>query len=164
MKLLYQKLTEHLLQYLPLSYQPNFYSWLTQGKMINNGGDITDSGIEICQMEYDAVLWFEALPFKEIEPLKLLTLVNVWTAHNDPKYLELNHEIDFEITPIDDTVVDVTLTVKFRESIYGVEDKQGDIHTHNSRYQFGDVQIFDWSHLPPPLKQRARFINDRRQH
>lgn len=157
MKLLYQKLTEYLLPYLPATYQPNFYSWLVGGKIINNGGDITQEGIEICQMEYEAILWFEALPFKEVEPLKLLTLVNVWTAHHDDEYLELNHEIDFEITPIDDQTVDLTINVKFRESIYGKFAEDGDIFTHSSRYKLNDVCIWDWSKVPSE-RIRARFI------
>lgn len=163
MKLLYQQLTDHLLGYLPKNYQANLYSWLHKGKILNNGRDITDNqvtgnGIEICQIEYEAMLWFEALPFKEIDPLKILTLINVWTAENDHDYLELNHELDFEIEPIDDLTVDLTLTVKFRERITGVADEKGDILKDGMAFRLSDVIYPSFYRLSDKAKLKAKFI------
>lgn len=165
MKMQYHHLTDHLLAHLPAQYHGNFYSWLVKGKMLNNGGNITAEtadfpkhSIQICQVEYEALFWFEALPFKEIDPLELLTRINVWLAENDVDYLELNHEFPFEIEPVDDATVDLTLTVTFRENILGVEDENGNIANNGRKYRFSDVFIPSFDRLPPCGKIKAKFI------
>lgn len=172
MRLLYQALTDYLLGYLPLNYQPNFYSWMSKIKIINEGQTVVEQGefltesVQVCEIEYDAVLWFEALPFKQIDPLKLMVLLNTWVqdcsnpyhdgAHDSYNY---NQQIEGELTPIDDETADLDFTLTFREPIYLVRDERGEIPLNGERYRLANIEIFTLENVP----MRARYIERKRQ-
>lgn len=160
-KLLYQKLTEYLLGFLPQSYYPNFYSWMSKVKIINEGKTIVEHSeylsqtIVLCEIEYEALLWFEALPFKQVNPLKIMAALNVWVQECEDGYPHNNNQqIEGELTPIDDDTADLDFTLTFREPIYLVESKDGDIFMDGKLYKLGEVEIYSLDNLPI----RARFL------
>ena len=77
-KMLYQQLTDFLLTKLPKRYHGNFYSWIEDGKLLNEGRQVTENGIEVCHLSYNGVFHFEALPFHEISPAYLMAVIQVW--------------------------------------------------------------------------------------
>lgn len=171
MKLLYQKLTEHLLNYLPLNYQPNFYSWMSKVKIINEGQTLVEQSefltesVQVCEIEYDAVLWFEALPFRQVDPLTLMVLLNTWVqdcaeGKDEEGGYPYNHnqQIEGELTPIDDETTDLDFTLTFREPVYLVRDEKGDIPLNGKRYRLQNVEIFTLENVPI----RARYVERKR--
>lgn len=168
-KLLYQQLTDHLLQFLPKGYQANFYSWMSKVKIINEGETITEQGefltetVKVCQIEYDAVLWFEALPFKHLDPLKLMVLINTWIQDCEDGYpFNHNQQIEGELTPLDDDTADLDFTLTFREPVYLVRDEKGDIPLNGKRYRLDNVEIYSMANLPVRVRylERKKALNE----
>ncbi|MGX2949366.1 phage tail protein [Ursidibacter sp. B-7004-1] len=139
-KMLYQQLTDFLLTHLPQSYKANFYSWMENGKLINEGKQVTETGIEIAQLDYQAVLFFENLPFKEINPYELLALIQVWINEQD-YYQFRDFETPFDIEMIDDVTAELTVTISFKEPITAEKDPTGKLLIAGERYKFDEINI-----------------------
>ena len=108
-RFLYQQLTDFLLMKLPKRYHKNFYSWFENGKLINQGKAVTHNGIEIAHIKYDAVLWFDEFPYREINAAMLMAYIQIWLNENDCSRDQLdNYESDVDLEILDDQIADLS--------------------------------------------------------
>lgn len=141
-KMLYQQLTDFLLSKLPKRYQANFESWIENGKLINQGKQVTDEGVEIAHISYDAVLFFNEFPFVEIRPDYLMAWVQIWLNDNDPMRDNLDqYETDFDIEMVSDELADLTFTIAFQEPLTAVKDSAGQLEIDGERYCLDEIEI-----------------------
>lgn len=138
-KMRYQQLSDHLLKYLPEGYHANFYAWMEKGKLRNEGKQVTDTGLEIAQLDYEAVLFFDKLPFRTINPYKLLALVQVWL--NEHGECNRDFDSDFNIEMIDDSTAELDITLQFSEPITAERDDTGDLVIDGERYRFDEIDV-----------------------
>lgn len=142
-KMLYQQLTAFLLTKLPKRYHGNFYSWIEDGKLVNQGKQVTNNGIEICHIQYDGILFFNEFPFKEISPAYLMALMQIWLNENDDMRDCLdNYETPFDIEIINDDVADMSFTISFQEPLTAIEDDNGELEIEGERYTLSAIEIF----------------------
>ncbi|WP_424408081.1 phage tail protein [Pasteurella sp. PK-2025] len=142
MKMLYQQLTEFLLTKLPERYYAHFHSWIENGKLLNQGKRVTDVGIEIAHIQYDAVLFFDEFPFREISAQKIMAYIQIWLNENDSLRDVLDeYETPFELEIINDDVADLTFTLTFQEPLTAVEDEDGEIEIDGKNYRIDDIEI-----------------------
>lgn len=126
MKLRYKQLTDYLLSKLPERYRPRFYAWMENGRLLNQGRTVTDNGVEIARIQYEAVFFFDELPFKEINALELMAHIQLWLNENDPDREILDYyETPFDLDIINDDVADLSFTITFNEPITAVKDEKG---------------------------------------
>ena len=142
-KMLYQQLTDFLLTKLPKRYHGNFYSWMENGKLVNQGKQVTNNGIEICHIQYDGILFFNEFPFKEISPAYLMALIQILLNENDDMRdcLE-NYETPFDIEIINDDVADMSFTISFQEPLTAIEDKNGELDIDNKKYSLSTIDVW----------------------
>ena len=141
-KMLYQQLTDFLLSKLPKRYQANFESWIENGKLINQGKQVTTDGVEIAHISYDAVLFFNEFPFVEIRPDYLMAWVQIWLNDNDPMRDQLDqYETDFDIEMVSDELADLTFTIAFQEPLTAVKDSAGQLEIDGERYRLDEIEI-----------------------
>ncbi|NBH76376.1 phage tail protein [Rodentibacter pneumotropicus] len=142
-KMLYQQLTDFLLTKLPKRYHGKFYSWMENGKLVNQGRQVTDNGIEICHIQYDGILFFDEFPFKEISPAYLMALIQIWlNEHDYMRDILDNHETPFDIEIINDDVADMSFTISFQEPLTAIEDGNGELEIDGTRYTLSEIEIF----------------------
>ncbi|QPB43064.1 phage tail protein [Rodentibacter haemolyticus] len=142
-KMRYQQLTDFLLTKLPKRYHSNFYSWIEEGKLINEGRQITDNGIEVCHLSYNGVFHFEALPFNEISPAYLMAFIQVWVNENDQmRDLLGENEIPFDLDIVDDNTADLIFTIAFREPLTAIQDENGTLKIDGMNYRLDDIEVF----------------------
>lgn len=139
-KMRYQQLTDFLLSQLPEKYRKHFYSWMENGKLLNDGKQVTATGIEIAQIEYQAIFYFDQLPFKEINPYKLLALVQIWLNENDD-WQYRDFQTPFNIEMIDDSTAELDITITFSEPITAEQDDLGDLMIDGECYRFDEVAV-----------------------
>lgn len=140
-KMRYQQLTEFLLTQLPTRYHRNFYSFMQNGKLINEGRQVTETGVEVAQIEYQAVLYFDQLPFKEINPYNLLGLIQIWlNEHDDWDYRSF--ETPFNIDILDDSTAELDITLTFREPITAVQDEAGNVLINEVKHRFDEIEVY----------------------
>lgn len=144
-KMLYQQLTDFVLAKLPEAYRPKFYSEMDKGKIKNEGRTQTENGIEIAHIEYDAILFFEELPFKKIDPLNLIALISIWLdeiSKSDEYWRLVDYEeLDFELELIDDETADLTFIIPFKEPITAIKNEQGGLLINGEKYQLSEIEI-----------------------
>ncbi|MBN6067870.1 phage tail protein [Aggregatibacter actinomycetemcomitans] len=141
-KMLYQQLTDFILGKLPKRYQANFESWIENGKLINQGKKITDDGIELAHIGYDAVLFFNEFPFNEVRPDYLMAWVQIWLNENDPVRDVLDqYEVDFDIEIVSDDIADLTFTIAFQEPLTAVKDSAGRLEIEGESYRLDEIEI-----------------------
>lgn len=139
-KMRYQQLTDHLLRHLPASYHANFYAWMENGKLRNEGKQVTEDGVEIAQLDYQAVFYFDKLPFRTISPYKLLALVQIWLNEQDAwHYRDL--ETEFNIEMIDDNTAELEITLPFSEPMTAVQDDEGELLMAGERYRLDEIEV-----------------------
>lgn len=142
-KMLYQQLTDFLLGKLPTRYQANFYSWIEDGRLLNEGRQVTYNGIELCHLSYNGIFHFEALPFNEISPAYLMAHIQIWLNEHDEIRDSLDEaEIPFELEMIDDNTADLVFTIPFREPLTAVADEKGELQIAGKAYRLDDIEIF----------------------
>ncbi|THA08086.1 phage tail protein [Rodentibacter pneumotropicus] len=142
-KMLYQQLTDFLLTKLPKRYHGNFYSWIEDGKLLNEGRQVTENGIEVCHLAYNGVFHFEALPFNEISPAYLMAFIQVWVNENDQMRDLLSYdEIPFDLDMIDDNTADLIFTIAFHEPLTAMEDKDGALKIDGVNYRLDEIDVF----------------------
>lgn len=140
--MLYKKLTSHILQFLPKGYQANFYSWIEDGKILNEGRNVTTYGIEVAHLEYRAELFFHQLPFTKIDPQKLMVVIQTWLNEQDimRDWVD-NYEIPFDLDIIDDTTADLSFSIQFREPILANEVDKSDLIIDGQYYEITPIDI-----------------------
>lgn len=146
MRLKYQDLTDNLVAKLPPRYQANFYSWMDNGEMIDEGKIVTDKGEILFYLEYSAELFFHELPFKQINPLQIMAAINLWLAENDlERYTQDEYKTPFDLTLLDDELADLSFTLKFREPIYlnQITETEKDLDTETEIWTAETVQEID---------------------
>ena len=142
-KMRYQQLTEFLLTKLPKRYHGNFYSWIEDGRLLNEGRQVTENGIEVCHLSYNGVFHFEALPFNEIPPAYLMAFIQVWVNENDQMRDVLDDgEIPFDLDIIDDNTADLIFTIAFREPLTATEDSEGELKIDGVNYRLDEIEVF----------------------
>lgn len=142
-KMLYQQLTDFLLTKLPKRYHGNFYSWIEDGKLLNEGRQVTDNGIEVCHLSYNGVFHFEALPFTAISPAYLMAFIQVWVNENDPMRDAFNdNEIPFDLDILDDSTADLIFTISFREPLTAMQDERGELQISGENYRLDEIEVF----------------------
>ncbi|MFC0973982.1 phage tail protein [Pasteurella multocida] len=132
MRLKYQVLTDYLLSKIPSHYHANFYSWMDDGELVNEGKEVTEKGEILFYLEYTAELFFHELPFKKINPLWIMTYLKIWLDENDlERCIQDDYKTPFELTMLSDDLADLGFSVKFREPIYlnQLADEQLDTET-----------------------------------
>ncbi|UWZ92176.1 phage tail protein [[Pasteurella] aerogenes] len=142
-KYLYQQLTEFLLTKLPKRYHKHFYSWMEDGKLINQGSKLTYNGIEVAHIRYKAVLWFDQFPFTEIDATLLMSLIQVWLNENDLLRDTLDfHETDFELEILDEKTADLIFMIDFQEPITAMRDPQGELSIEGENYRLDEIDVY----------------------
>lgn len=142
-KFLYQQLTDFLLTKLPKRYHGNFYSWIENGKLVNQGKNVTVNGIEVAHLKYDAVLWFDSFPYREIQAPLIMAYIQVWLNENDLLRDQLDHyESDFDLDILDDKTADLSFTISFEEPLTAMENNEGPLMIDGVHYQLQDIEIY----------------------
>ncbi|KMK51477.1 hypothetical protein RO21_06065 [[Actinobacillus] muris] len=143
MKLLYHRLTEYVLSLLPAHYRGNLYSWMESGKIINEGRNVTTHGIEIAHLEYEATLLFNELPFEQVNPLKLMVLIQNWLNEQDAMRYRLDiYEDPFDLEILDDSTADLAMQIKIREPILATEVETSDVEIDGICYELAPFEIW----------------------
>ena len=159
-KMLYQQLTDFLLTKLPKRYQVNFYSWIEDGKLLNEGRQVTENGIEVCHLSYNGVFHFEALPSNEISPAYLMAFIQVWVNENDQMRDVLDEgEIPFDLDIIDDKTADLIFTIAFREPLTAMEDKNGELEIGGVNYRLDSIEIFTAEEIDVVVRVEHEYPN-----
>lgn len=141
-KMRYQQLTDYLKSKLPQSYRRSLYSWMENGRLIDQGGQCTATGIEILHVRYDAVLFFDEFPYHEISAHYVMALIQLWLNENDPlrQVLDLS-ETPFDLDIVDDKTADLQFTVTFQEPLTAVDDPKGALLVDGNRYRLDEIEI-----------------------
>lgn len=144
-KMLYQQLTDYLLRILPSNYRSKFYSEMEQGQLLNQGKQVTVDGMELAYISYTAVLTFEELPFKKIDPLLLMSVISIWLSEitESEKYYNVFEydEVNFDLQLIDDDTADLVFSINFKEPITLMFAEQGNLTLNGENYQLRDIEI-----------------------
>lgn len=142
-KFLYQQLTDFLLTKLPKRYHGNFYSWMDNIKLLDVGRRVTQNGIEVAHIKYDAILWLEAFPYREISAPLIMAFIQVWLNENDAirEALDL-YETDINLEILDAKTADLIFTVNFQEAITAIEDREGELVIDGVNYQLEEIEIY----------------------
>lgn len=117
-KLKYQQLTDYLLEFLPQAYHGNFYSWIDQGDILNEGKTVTEQGEILFYLEYSATLYLHEFPYRQINPMQLMALLNDWINNDHERCVVDNYKTPFDLEIIDDQLADLSFNIDFREPIY----------------------------------------------
>ena len=138
MRLIYQKLTDYLVNILPEAYRGNFYSWMDDGKIVDDGRKITEQGEILFYLTYKAELLLHEFPFRQISPMWLMAKIKLAIDELDLEQYRLDrHEIDFDLNIIDEKTADLGFTIEFTEPVYITEtDEQGEIDINGKQYNF----------------------------
>lgn len=142
MRLIYQRLTDYILQKLPKAYHGNFYSWLEDGAIVDQGKQLTANGEILFYLQYKAELLFHEFPFLEISPLVLMTYIKLWLDENDVERYRLDdHQIEFDLDITDDKTADLSFTIEFNEPIFITQvEKKGEIEIDGQQYNFAEPE------------------------
>lgn len=160
-RMLYQQLTDYLLDKLPRRYHGNFYSWIEDGKLIDVGRQVTDNGLEVCHLRYSGVFHFEALPFNEISPAYLMAFIQTWISENDPLRDALDEsEIDFDLEIIDDNTADLIFTIHFREPLTAVKDEGGALEIEGEHYRLDEIEIYIADEIDVEVKKANVYTDE----
>lgn len=125
MRLIYQRLTDYILQKLPKAYHGNFYSFMTDGEVINEGKNYTANSNILFYVSYKTQLLFAALPYQHIAPLRLLAQIKLWLDENDTERERLDeYNINYDLEIIDDSTADFAIELSFTEPIYAKQIAQ----------------------------------------
>ncbi|TCJ98825.1 tail completion protein R (GpR) [Volucribacter psittacicida] len=139
----YQQLTQHILTKLPIRYRNHFYSWIENGSLLNQGKNVTEQGVEIAHIKYDAVLFFDEFPYREISASYLMAIIQLWLNDNDEMRDILDeYEIKFELDIVDEKIADLTFTIEFLEKLTALEDVQGNLSINNKPYRLSEIEIY----------------------
>ncbi|WGE32548.1 phage tail protein [Actinobacillus genomosp. 2] len=142
-KFLYQQLTDFLLTKLPKRYHGNFHSWMDKIKLINAGRNVTDLGLEVAHIKYDAVLWFEVFPYREISAPLIMAMIQVWLDENDAIRERLDlYETDIDLDILDDKTADLVFTINFQEPLTAQKDPNGELVIDGESYRLDEIEIY----------------------
>lgn len=158
MKMMYQRLTEYLLPFLPKDYRANFYSWIDQGKLVNQGKRVTEQGLMVGTIETQCIFWFEELPFRKIDPVKIMALIELWLNDNTPceSFYQTNDEIPFDLMLVDDNTADLQFTLNFTDPIYLQQAEGGEFQIEDENYRLEELEINYAENISVEVKIRHR--------
>ncbi len=117
-----------------------FDYWMENGEN-NYTSKRQGNGLLICRFRYDAVFSIER--YSDDADL-FLVLLSIWLIENDDNRDDL--ELDspkVDVTVLDDTCVDLEITVTFDEPIEIVPDDEGPILFRGKRYSVAPALITD---------------------
>lgn len=119
-----------------------FDYWMENGSNEYTGKKV-GNGFLISRFRYDAV--FSVERYSQSADL-FLVLLSVWLMENDTGRGELDLPMpEVDVTPLDDTTVDVEVKVTFDEGISIVPDDNGLILYRGNRYSVAPAVITDAS-------------------
>lgn len=117
-----------------------FDYWMENGSNEYSGKKV-GNGFLISRFRYDAVFNIER--YSQSADL-FLVLLSVWLMENDCDRSALGLPMpDVDVTPLDDTTVDLEIKVTFDEGITIVPDHEGLIMYRGSRYSVAPAVISD---------------------
>ena len=119
-----------------------FDYWMEIGTSDYTGKKV-GNGYLICRFRYEAT--FSVERYSQSADL-FLVLLNVWLMENDCSRNELELPMpEVDVTPLDDTTVDLEVKVTFDEGITIVPDDNGLILYRGNRYSVAPAVITDAS-------------------
>lgn len=138
----YQQLTDFLVKTLPSRYQKHLYSWIDNGRLINEGKQLTENGLILSTIEYDAIIYFDDFPFVEINPEQIMASLQIWlNEHSKSHCFYDEYQTPFDLSLMDDKTAKLQFTVKFREPLEAVKSETGNLIIDGNRYQLENVEI-----------------------
>lgn len=138
----YQELTKHILSKIPDRYRRNFYSWIEDGYLINQGKNITEKGIEIAHLEYTAILFFDEFPYRELSATYLMAIIQLWLNENDElRDIQDEYKIKIDLDILDEKIADLTFSIQFLEPITAIEDNSGNLEIEGKKYRLNEIEI-----------------------
>lgn len=141
--MLYQKLTSYLINNLPTRYRNHLNSWIDKGILINQGKQITVTGLELAHFRYTAVFLFDEFPYKKISASMVMALIQTWLNANDNLRCELDFaEIPVDIEIYDDETASITFDIEFQEPITANLDPTGNLEIDGQRFSLGSIDIY----------------------
>ncbi len=154
--MLYQQLTEFLKKQLPESYRKNLYSWIEKGSLINQGGDITPTGIEVAHIRYSATLLFNEFPYRKLSAALVMAQIQTWLNEHDELRCQLDFaDCDFSLDIYDDDTADLTFDIEFQEPITAVIDPKGTLEIDGQRYKLDEIHIDHAEHFDLTTKKES---------
>lgn len=136
------ELTAAIRAVLPHKCRPHLDSWMENGTISLQPRDM-GTGVNVGQLQYDAVFSIEALPFRAYDPAIVLAVVAAWLQDNDDirEQLELG-DPQYVVTPNDDDTADLEITVTFSEPLRLVPDDNGPVNYGGKRWSVQQYDIF----------------------
>lgn len=129
------ELTAAIRAALPHKCRQHLDSWMENGTISLQPRDM-GTGVNVGQLQYDAVFLVENLPFREFNPAIVLAVVAAWLQDNDDIREQLSlPDPQFEVTPLDDNTADVSVSVTFSEPMQLVEDDAGPVPYDGRRWR-----------------------------
>ncbi|MFD0965987.1 phage tail protein [Seminibacterium arietis] len=141
-KYLYQRLTAFIAEQLPSRYKNNLYSWIEDGEIIDEGQQLTEQGEVLAFLKYNAVIWLEQFPFKQIDPAVIKVNLLHWLKQNDPYRYRVESAVNFDIEMLDDNTADLVFNVQCFEPMEAVEDENGNIYANGKKYRLDYINIY----------------------
>lgn len=97
------------------------------------------------KLKYDAVITFDAFPYRIYDPCLVFALVLTWLESKNSDNAEFdNVNPDIDVSENDEHTAYLMISVPLFEEITLIEDENGSIPHGGRRYQLGATDI--WSH------------------
>ena len=134
------------------STMPNIKLQLTPKNMGN--------GFDLMVMKYEAVIHFEAFPFKTFDPAVLFASIGAWLMDNDPyrNKFELP-DPDVKTVIEDESSAQVFITINFHEPVMVEEDENGLIQWSGKRYSIAPYEIWVAEHFDFDVSKNVKGIS-----
>ncbi|ENL7332371.1 phage tail protein [Escherichia albertii] len=139
-------LTDYLISKLPPKISSCLDSWMEDATLKYAPRDM---GLyhEMAQLQFNAVLSFEKLPFVVFPPAALFCLVTGWLSDHDARREDLElPDPALIIGESAEDVADVEITVKFNCPLCVREDEQGLIEWQGRRWSLAEPEIWTAEH------------------
>ncbi|MGL4925625.1 MAG: phage tail protein [Plesiomonas shigelloides] len=138
------ELTHFIENNMPARISVAFSSEMTNITLVNSHKQLGNGAMRCSVRQYDAVLTWEAWPFRLTNPDWLFALIDGWLhCHANPLREEMQlGEPQIEVDVNDQEEAWIEVTIALVDPIVLVEDEKGDIPYGNRRYRLDDATVW----------------------
>ncbi|KAB7715712.1 phage tail protein [Plesiomonas shigelloides] len=147
------ELTTYIEQHVPIRANISFYSEMDNIQLTNAAKSLGNGGRRIRVRQYDAVLTWEAWPYRLVNPDVLFAIIDSWLVHHANSLRDelalADPSIDVEVDDQGDAWLQITIPLA--DPIVIVEDVAGDIPYGTKRYRLdkADIWVADHCNIHP---------------
>ncbi|MGL6369390.1 phage tail protein [Aeromonas hydrophila] len=128
---------------LPAKLHAQLDSWMESGTIELSPKDQGPGGTVVGYASYTAVFSIEDLPFRQFPPQLLLAAVATWVQEHDETRDEQGlDDPTYTVTPIDEQVADMEISLPFREPLTVVADPDGPLNWQGQRWNVGPYEVW----------------------